>query len=1526
MYILARILAFIILLVIAVMVAIQSPRVQTLAVKEVTSRLSEEIDADIRIGSLRMMPFNALVIKDILILDKDPYVDLSVCEPIDTVFKAGSVSVTFSLKGLLNHKGFHMGKVSVKDGSFHLSSEPGSPYKSNLQRIFRLQKKDSKPDGDLFDINKAAIDGIRFRLTSYKPSKAKHHEVGVNFHDIDATAFIKASGIYFRDGKMGGKVDKAAISEKGGLNVHELTGSAVAGGGRVVTSNLHILDDLSDIRLKSFSMTFTDDPPFADFVDKVILEGEFLPSKVDVRTITYGCGALEGNDLSFNIRSGHVKGAVNRLNFENLSFNEAKSGVSGSVGGVIVDCTDIINSTLVAHVRNVTLNSDGLTAFLNRWARKGNLNLGRLAHGESLRFNGDVKGRLNSMEARGRITSAIGSADADLRFRHLLEPSVPIDMQGSIDASGLDLGKVLGNKSLGECTMHSKFKSVLGGNNGIAADIDTLEINSINLLNYTYKDIYGSLSYGGGVVDGIIRCADPNLCFSLDTRMHIGGPGIAGPGRLTLDIPYADLEKLAFYDTQGTAKVECGIDLNIDGTLSGDGETSLFIRDLKMEDKEGWKNLSDIAAGATNRGSRQNIVLYSNVADIQFKGDRQITEMLRYLKGSVLGKQLPALFPNVSDETPAANYSLLVNLSNARSILQLFAPEIYIADNTSMSLMMTEDGKMQAYISSPRLAMGKNYMKNVGIGFDNNKNAINCSLISDDIRLSGVGIKNGLATVVMSGNVIDLDLHYDGTRSVGNNGNLMVDCELSRDESDSLIVKLNPSSSFLTLGNHTWTIGQSEVLLRGSDITVPSFSIGYDDDHCISIAGGISKNRADTLSLGIRNLELGISNDLIENNYQITGDLKGNATLYSPLGDKFGLEMEMVCDSLSVGDSDMSRLTAYSKWNPQTEALDFELAEISSSHKPLDIAGNYNPEGKLLKAKADFNGFDLKQSGPFLQSVLSDIDGSLTGAVNVWGPTDLLSVSSDGLKLDDARIRVAFTNVGYILNGGLRLDDKALYIDDIRINDEGTGYGNLRGDIRHHNLKDFRTNLRLTARDLKAIDIPENSSKTLYGNLAVSGRASLSGPMDDIQVSADVSTSGDGNVHIPLPSTLSASTSNLLTFKEPEVILDPYDEMMATIGKTEKKGGKLTTHAKIKVTPSVIANVEIDKENGHVLTANGNGDVTVDLKPSKNLFNLDGDFEIEGGSYHFSLPGIVSRDFSIQQGSALKFGGDVMNTSMDITATHNVKTTLSTLLADTTAVSSRRNVICGIGISNKISKPEVSFSIDVPDLDPTTKAQVEAALNTEDKVQKQFMSLLLLGTFLPSEQSGVVNGTNMVFSNVSEIMSSQVNNILNKLNIPVDLGFGYQQNTRGTDIFDVAISTQLFNNRVEVSGTVGNRKYGSSSASKGEMVGDLDIEIKIDKQGQLRGKLFSHSADEHSSYLDYSQRNGGGIAFQKEFNTLSELFKSLFSSRKATARQNDAPSAPPPGTPAAKPRDGEMPRPAEGMRGSRNSVHTIKIE
>ena len=99
------------------------------------------------------------------------------------------------------------------------------------------------------------------------------------------------------------------------------------------------------------------------------------------------------------------------------------------------------------------------------------------------------------------------------------------------------------------------------------------------------------------------------------------------------------------------------------------------------------------------------------------------------------------------------------------------------------------------------------------------------------------------------------------------------------------------------------------------------------------------------------------------------------------------------------------------------------------------------------------------------------------------------------------------------------------------------------------------------------------------------------------------------------------------------------------------------------------------------------------------------------------------------------FSGNIPDSELDIDAIYRLKTSLSSLIAESDSdqsIGTSREVECGINISDRVRNPRLAFSINVPDLNPTVKSQVESALNTDDKVQKQFLALLLLGSFIPT--------------------------------------------------------------------------------------------------------------------------------------------------------------------------------------------------
>jgi hypothetical protein len=134
-------------------------------------------------------------------------------------------------------------------------------------------------------------------------------------------------------------------------------------------------------------------------------------------------------------------------------------------------------------------------------------------------------------------------------------------------------------------------------------------------------------------------------------------------------------------------------------------------------------------------------------------------------------------------------------------------------------------------------------------------------------------------------------------------------------------------------------------------------------------------------------------------------------------------------------------------------------------------------------------------------------------------------------------------------------------------------------------------------------------------------------------------------------------------------------------------------------------------------------------------------------------------------------------------------------------------------------------------------------------------------------------------NNAFEMLSNQLSNWLSKISDDFDIGVNYKKGGEMTsDEVEVALSTQLFNDRVSINTNVGlgggkNEETNTSEQnSANKIVGDVEIEVKLNKKGSLRSKVFNRTNQRNEAAEDqalYTQ--GVGVFYRKEFNTVGEL-------------------------------------------------------
>ena len=97
-----------------------------------------------------------------------------------------------------------------------------------------------------------------------------------------------------------------------------------------------------------------------------------------------------------------------------------------------------------------------------------------------------------------------------------------------------------------------------------------------------------------------------------------------------------------------------------------------------------------------------------------------------------------------------------------------------------------------------------------------------------------------------------------------------------------------------------------------------------------------------------------------------------------------------------------------------------------------------------------------------------------------------------------------------------------------------------------------------------------------------------------------------------------------------------------------------------------------------------------------------------------------------------------------------------------------------------------------------------------------------------------------------------------------------------SDEVQVALSTQLFNDRLTINGSVDVATNAAVNASD-NIVGEFDIDYKITKNGKFRIKTYNHTNNE-MLYENAPYTQGLGVIYKEEFNTLGELMETILES------------------------------------------------
>ena len=729
--VLGIVLVVLILLVLAGVVAVQSPKVQEKIGKRVLERMDSRFDADITFSDLSIRFPEAIVLKDVVVVDRAPQV-----AGADTVATIGLLSAKFNARGILKGQGAYVSHATLSDASFVIAYEPDSTSSAGTRpsymRIFHLKdsEKESNGWGDILSAGVLDIQNFRFAmLNPYSTTEHTDYPGVINWKDLHIHIHrLLARHIRIKDSYVQGTVDTLRFTEtRSGFDVKQMSGKAKVGRERVRIDNLHILDTDSDLRMDRFQMDGSI-KQYSDFLNCIKITADIDEGSVYSMASASHFGQ-HIDQMTFKAQiDGKVKGYVNDFQLDGFHFKELGSNVEARMSGSAMDIPNISQSLLNVNIKSLKFTLEGLSRFVRSVSPNTKLNIGQIAKGKLLTFSGNVKGPFNRMAVNGKVTSGIGQVKTAITLRNTVDAARPIIIGGNVKTKDLDLGAILNTDSLGPLTLDTGLEATLAKND-TKVRIDSLRISRLNALNYDYTNLSAAGTYSENAFDGRIASRDPNLDFLFQGTFNLSNRTKNAIYRFYANLAYADLHALHI-DGREKSKMWFTAYSNFRRTEDNQILGDVRVTDLSLESDTGYHDIGSISISSHSNEDLNRIQLMSGFLEGSFVGEKSIVAFANDIRNLTVDRELPALTENHAKPWENTSYDISVKVHKAQEILNFFAPGVYIADGSSMNLKVDRSGRVKGNLNSGILAYKNKYLKDVNLSLDNASSSLLAQLES----------------------------------------------------------------------------------------------------------------------------------------------------------------------------------------------------------------------------------------------------------------------------------------------------------------------------------------------------------------------------------------------------------------------------------------------------------------------------------------------------------------------------------------------------------------------------------------------------------------------------------------------------------------------------------------------------------------------------------------------------------------------------------------------------------------------------
>jgi hypothetical protein len=494
----------------------------------------------------------------------------------------------------------------------------------------------------------------------------------------------------------------------------------------------------------------------------------------------------------------------------------------------------------------------------------------------------------------------------------------------------------------------------------------------------------------------------------------------------------------------------------------------------------------------------------------------------------------------------------------------------------------------------------------------------------------------------------------------------------------------------------------------------------------------------------------------------------------------------------------------------------------------------------------------------FIPDKIIGLEGYGDGAVDIHGSLVHPDVNGE-VYVDSAYlISVPYSIKMRFDNDPIRIVGSHLLLENLGLYAYNQEPFNLMGDIDFTNTSHINVDLRMRAQNLLLINSKQTPDAIAWGKAYINFMARIQGPLEQMKMRGRVDLLGSTDMsYLLLDSPLSADNrlDELVKFT------DFSDSTQTVIVRPTPTGFEADLTVNISQGARIVCYLNANQSN--YVDLMGGGDLR--MKYNTEGIDLKGRYTLTSGEMKYSLPVIPLKTFFVKEGSYVEFTGDPYNPKLNITATEQVKATVS---GDD---GPSRSVLfnCGVAISKTLKDMGVVFTIEAPE-DNIINGQL-TTMSVEER-SKLAVAMLTTGMYLADGNTGSFS----MNSALSSFLQSEINSIAGNALKTLDLSVGVDNSTDATGNmhtdYSFKFSKRFFDNRLKVQ--IGGKVSSGSSNIPGQKQSFFDnvqMEYRLNQDATKYVKLF-YTQNVYDWLDGYTSEYGGGFIWRRKLDNFWDIF------------------------------------------------------